>query len=152
MPKYQGRLVALASLLVLPLALLLFAQWPLRDWVQAHARLANDIGQIVFAVYAAVAVTAASVAGCHLRAHAAATSGTQAAPWRAWAELACVAPWAVSMLWSAAPQALAAMAQHEKFAETLSPGYFLLRLALLLLASLALGHAVAGVLPARKAA
>ncbi len=32
-------LLTLASLLVLPLALLLFAQWPLRDWLQAYSRL-----------------------------------------------------------------------------------------------------------------
>jgi len=34
--------IAAAGVLVLPLALLLFAQWPLRDLVQAHSRQAND--------------------------------------------------------------------------------------------------------------
>lgn len=43
-------LVTAASLLVLPLALLLFAQWPSRDWVRAHSRTANDVAQIVFAL------------------------------------------------------------------------------------------------------
>jgi hypothetical protein len=38
----------LASLLVIPLALLLFIQWPLREWVQAYSRQANDMGQILF--------------------------------------------------------------------------------------------------------
>ena len=46
-----------AAALVLPLALLLFAQWPLRDLVQAHSREANDLAQIIFALYMAVAVT-----------------------------------------------------------------------------------------------
>jgi hypothetical protein len=153
LPLHQGKTIALASLLVLPLALLLFAQWPLRDWIQAHSRLANDMGQIVFAVYAAVAVTAASIAGCHLSAHLRTTGTLQKPPrWRAWTELLCVAPWALFLLWAAVPQALRSLDQAEKFAETLSPGYFILRWALVLLAALVLGHGIAGVLPARRPA
>jgi hypothetical protein len=148
----SGKAIALASLLVLPLAVLLFSQWPLRDWIQMYSRLANDMGQIVFAVYAAVAVTAASVAGCHLSAHLRTSVGAEKRPrWRVWAELLCVAPWALFLLWAAVPQALASLGQAEKFAETLSPGYFVLRWALVLLAALALGHSIAGVLPARRA-
>jgi hypothetical protein len=49
--------ISVASFLVIPLALLLFAQWPLRDWLQTYSRQANDIAQIVFAVYGAVAIT-----------------------------------------------------------------------------------------------
>jgi hypothetical protein len=52
-------LFIVAGALVVPLALLLFAQWPLRDGVQAYSRQANDAAQILFAVYAAVAITAA---------------------------------------------------------------------------------------------
>ena len=53
------RLFFLTSLLAVPLALLLFAQWPLRDVVQAYSRQTNDWAQILFAVYVAVAITAA---------------------------------------------------------------------------------------------
>jgi hypothetical protein len=49
-----------ASLLVLPLAGLLFFQWPLRECVQAYSHEANDLGQVLFALYVAVAIFAAS--------------------------------------------------------------------------------------------
>jgi hypothetical protein len=61
-------LIFIASLLVVPLALLLFAQWPLRELVQACSRQANEAAQILFALYAAVAVTAASITNQHLAA------------------------------------------------------------------------------------
>ncbi len=128
------RLVTAASFLVLPLALLLFAQWPLRDWVQAHSLLANDVAQILFALYAAVAVTAASRAKSHLALlHAPARSS-----WRTWALLLCVAPWALFLLWTATPQMLESIRVREIFSEGLTPGYFLLRVALVLLALLVL--------------
>ncbi len=122
------RLFFLASLLAVPLALLLFAQWPLRELVQAYSRQANDWGQIVFAVYVAVAITAASMANAHL---AAARSTEAAAPrWRAWALAACLLPWASFTLWAAAPQILVSLKNFEKFGDTLTPGFFLIKLAL----------------------
>ena len=137
------RIVSCASVLALPLAFLLWAQWPLRDLVQAHARLANDLGQIVFAVYAAVAVTAATLAGTHLAAHGNTTDTTHGPRWKAWATLLCVAPWAAFLLWVGVPQAWTSLVQWEKFAETFTPGYFLLRWALVLLAALALWQSIA---------
>lgn len=140
------RLIAVASLLVLPLALLLFAQWPLRDWVQAFSRQANDVAQILFAVYGAVAITAASVSKSHLAlARTAHTATKTIATWRNWALLACVAPWALLLLWTAVPQMLASIAAREIFSEGLTPGYFVLRIALVLLALLVLAHALAQV-------
>ena len=50
------------------LVLLLFLQWPLRDILRAYSREANDLGQIIFALYVAVSVTAATRAGTHLAA------------------------------------------------------------------------------------
>ena len=124
-------LVLAASLLVLPLAALLCAQWPLRDWVQAYSRQANDLAQIVFAIYMAVAVTAASRDGVHLAAgHVLHEREANPPRWRAWAVLACVAPWAVFMLWSAGPQMWQSLVQSERFGETLSPGFFLTKLSL----------------------
>jgi hypothetical protein len=55
-------LTACTSVLVIGLCLLLFVQWPLRDLIQAYSRQANDVGQILFAFYASVAITAASLA------------------------------------------------------------------------------------------
>ena len=52
--------VSATSLLVLPVSVLLFLQWPLREWLQAYSREANDLAQVVFAVYVSVAITAAT--------------------------------------------------------------------------------------------
>jgi TRAP-type C4-dicarboxylate transport system permease small subunit len=123
-----------AGMLVLPLAALLFAQWPLRDLVQGYSRQANDLAQIVFAVYMAVAVTAASRDGIHLAAgHVLHEREAHPPRWRAWAVLACTAPWAVFMLWSAGPQIWQSLVQFERFGETLSPGFFVIKLSLALM-------------------
>src|SRR3954462_1406298 len=94
-------LLLAASALVLPLSLLLFAQWPLRDVVQAGSRQANDFAQVIFALYMSVAVTAASVHGAHLAAHT--HDASRGARWRSRAVFACTAPWAVFLLWTSAP-------------------------------------------------
>ena len=128
-----------AAVLVVPLAVLLLAQWPLRDLVQACSRQANDLAQIIFALYVAVAVTAASTAGTHLSAaHGAVTHGRRGGG----ALLACVGPWSLFMLWSFTGPALDSAHLLEKFPETLNPGYFVIKLALLLLVVLALGQAL----------
>jgi TRAP-type C4-dicarboxylate transport system permease small subunit len=119
---------------VLALALLLFAQWPLRDLVKAYSREANDLAQIFFALLASASVAAAGMAGTHLSAHigtAEATDGGSA--WRRWALAACVLPWAAFMLWASAPQVWAAVIHLERFSETSNPGFFLIKCAGLLL-------------------
>ena len=62
------RTIASVRWLALPLVLLLFLQWPLRDLVHGYSREANDLGQVVFAIFVAVSVTAATRAGTHLAA------------------------------------------------------------------------------------
>lgn len=136
------RLVGAFSPLVLVLALLLFAQWPLRDWVQAGSRLANDLGQIVFALYIAAAVGAASLAGTHL---AAGHGMRSLQPWRAWAVLACVGPWAAWMSWAQWPALRGSVLTAERFAETLDPGYFMIRVALALMLALIVAVSVSAV-------
>jgi TRAP-type C4-dicarboxylate transport system permease small subunit len=131
-----------ASVLVLPLALLLFAQWPLRELVQAYSTQANDLAQILFALYMAVAVTAASREGLHLAAgHAPDEHGQPPQRWRAWALLACTAPWALFLLWTSAPSVWQSVRQFEHFGETFNPGYFIIKLALWLLLVLIPGEA-----------
>ena len=58
--RLLGALMRAGRWLAPLLALLLFAQWPLRDWVQAYSREANDLAQIGFAFYVSLAVTAAT--------------------------------------------------------------------------------------------
>lgn len=44
------RIILASSILVLPLSLLLFMHWPLRELVQAYSREANDLAQLLFAL------------------------------------------------------------------------------------------------------
>ena len=135
-----------AAAVVLPLALLLFAQWPLREIVQAGSREANDLAQVLFALFMAVAVTAAT----RTRAHLSAGHGpARASRRRAWALLVCVGPWALFVLWSAWPQVADSVRSLEKFPETFNPGYFLVKIALAVLVLLVLVEAVTA--PWRKA-
>jgi TRAP-type mannitol/chloroaromatic compound transport system permease small subunit len=127
--------------LVLPLALLLLAQWPLRDLVQAYSRQTNDVAQILFALLASVSIAAASQAGTHLSAQTVGNSAT--AGWRRWALLLCVVPWALFMLWASAGGVWQSFTGGEKFAETLTPGFFLVKLAMVLLYVLVVVQAVA---------
>ncbi|WP_051049200.1 hypothetical protein [Ideonella sp. B508-1] len=55
----------------------------------------------------------------------------------------CVLPWAGWTLWAAAPTVWQSLAQQERFPETLTPGYFVIRLAMVLLLLLAAAQAVA---------
>lgn len=128
----------LMSLLVFPLMVLLFAQWPLRDWVQRYSREANDLGQVFFSVYVAVAVSAASRAGVHLSSSLELEVGARPPPWRAWALAACTVPWAAFMVWTGWRVAFRSVAVLEHFGETQSPGYFVIKLAMILLVLLVL--------------
>jgi len=136
-------LLAAAGLLVLPLSLLLFAQWPLRDFLQAGSRQANDLAQVLFALYMAVAVTAATRAATHLSAgHAPAEDAQPPSRWKAWAVLACTGPWALFLLWTSAPGVWQSIRQLERFSDTLNPGFFVIRIALWAMAVLVLVEAV----------
>jgi TRAP-type C4-dicarboxylate transport system permease small subunit len=53
-------ITAAGLVLVLPISLLLFLQWPLRDLLQAYSREANDLAQWLFALYVSVAITYAT--------------------------------------------------------------------------------------------
>jgi len=142
--RVVARTVAAGAVLVLPLSLLLFLQWPLRDLVHAWAREANDLAQLLFALYVAIAITAATRAHAHLAADAmvrrypAAVRATLARL----AALLVVVPWSAFVLVAAWPSVRQSVAQLEAFPETYNPGYFVLRLALLLLVALTLLQAL----------
>jgi TRAP-type mannitol/chloroaromatic compound transport system permease small subunit len=141
--KALAPLCTAASFLALPLTLLLFAQWPLRDLLQAYSRQANDVGQIVFAFYVAVAVTAASRGQVHLASFKASHLGSHRPRWQVWAVLACTVPWALFMLWAGWPLVASSVASLEKFGETLTPGYFLIKLAMAVMVLLILLDSIA---------
>ena len=64
--RVLGRFIAAGRWLVLPVALALFLQWPLREFVQWGSREANDLGQWIFALYVSLAVTFATRERAHL--------------------------------------------------------------------------------------
>lgn len=132
------RLLRAAAWLALPVALLLFLQWPLRDLARAGSREANDLAQWLFALHVAVAVTAATRAGVHLAAEGVARRwGDSARSWlrRAGAGLVLL-PWALFTLITAWPMVAQSVRGLEAFAETANPGYFLVKAAVWLMALL----------------
>jgi TRAP-type C4-dicarboxylate transport system permease small subunit len=150
--RVLARSVDVAMWLALPLALLLFLQWPLREWIQAGSREANDGAQCLFALFIAVAVTAATRDGAHLASDAFAHRLAPAMRRRILhgALLLGVLPWAVYLAATAGPQAWTSLRQLEGFPETYNPGYFIIRVAVVLLAVLVTAQALlalAGVTP-----
>src|SRR5215472_18043529 len=136
--------VGAAALLVLPVSLLLFLQWPLRDLLQAYSREANDLAQLLFALYVSFAITCTTRQRAHLAADVLAHGYRPAT--RAWlaraGALAVLVPWAAFMLYASWPIVAQSIRQLEEFPETYNPGYFLIKLALFALALLVLLQAL----------
>jgi TRAP-type mannitol/chloroaromatic compound transport system permease small subunit len=130
------------------LAVLLFLQWPLRELVQAYSREANDLAQIVFAFYVGLAVTAATRARAHLVVDSLAAHRSAAVrAWLARGAAALIAlPWAALLLVLSLPGVVRSIALLEGFPETYNPGYFLIKVALIVLAAAALLQALLDVL------
>lgn len=130
------RATRLVAWLVLPLAALLFAQWPLRDLVGAYSRQANDVAQWIFALYVAFAVRAATRARAHM-ATSLVASGPRP-PWRRavdrCGEAVLVLPWAVFVLVSGAAPTWRSVVGLEAFSDTFDPLYFVIRASAWLLA------------------
>ena len=138
--RLVGMLVAATTALVLPVSLLLFLQWPLRDWLQVYSREANDLAQVLFALYVSVAITAATRRHAHLAADAFARRFQPALRSRLarLSALLVLIPWSSFVIWAAWPSVAQSVRQLEGFPETFNPGYFLIRIALLLLVILVL--------------
>jgi TRAP-type mannitol/chloroaromatic compound transport system permease small subunit len=139
-----GALIALGRWLVLPVSLLLFLQWPLRELVHAYSIEANDLAQWLFALYVSLALTFATREHSHLAADTLAraySARTRAVIGKA-AALLCLVPWSLFVLIAGAPTALRSVAQLEGFPETYDPLYFIIKASTLLLALLALLQAL----------
>ena len=143
-----GHVIGAAQWLVLPLILLLFLQWPLRDIVRAYSREANDLGQIIFALFVAVSVTAATRAGTHLAADTLAhryKTRTRACIKRVGTAVS-VLPWAIFVVISGAGFVVPSVRGLEAFADTGNPGYFIIKAALWIMAVLIIAQAAVDVL------
>ncbi len=139
-----GWLVASVKWLALPLIAALFLQWPLRDIVRGWSREANDLGQIAFALFVAVSVTAATRAHTHLAADLVAQRYSERT--RAWLARAGAAlgllPWAVFVLIASRTSVISSVGVREAFQDSGNPGYFLIKLALWLMALAVIGQAL----------
>ncbi|SEB21882.1 C4-dicarboxylate ABC transporter substrate-binding protein [Variovorax sp. YR216] len=121
--------------LALAITLLLFLQWPLRDWIGKGSTQANDLAQWLFALYVAVAINHARRRGAHLVARPdipPSGAGGLARLRRIGAPL-CVLPWAVFLVVSAAPPVGQSVRALELFPDSFNPGYFMIKVALMLM-------------------
>jgi len=127
-----GWIIAVAQWLALPLILMLFLQWPARDLVHAYSTQANDIGQIFFALFVAVSISAATRASTHLAADTLAQFYRPRT--RAWIKRIggglTILPWALLVLVAGRTFVVPSVLQLENFPETYNPGYFLIKCAL----------------------
>jgi TRAP-type mannitol/chloroaromatic compound transport system permease small subunit len=148
-----GAIVAAAIWLALPLIVLLFLQWPLRDLLRSYSREANDLGQIIFALFVAVSVTAATRAGTHLSVDLLAqhySSRTRQWLERIGATLGLL-PWALFVLIAGKTSVLTSLRDLEAFQDSGNPGYFMIKLALWVMAVLVIGQAIVDICRPRKA-
>jgi len=130
--------------LLLPVVLLLFLQWPLRDIFRIWSRDANDLGQWLFALYVAMAFTAATRAHTHLAADALArhySERTRRLLTRLGA-LCALVPWSLYVIIGGANLVILSLRALEAFPDTYNPGYFFIKLALWVLAGLVLAQAI----------
>jgi TRAP-type mannitol/chloroaromatic compound transport system permease small subunit len=148
-----GAVVAAARWLALPLVVLLFLQWPLRDLVRLYSLEANDLGQVAFALFVAVSVTAATRARTHLAADLLArrySARTRRHLARIGTAIGLL-PWALFILVISKTTVVSSVQHLEAFQDSGNPGYFLIKLALWLMAVVVIAQAVVDVFSPSKA-
>jgi TRAP-type mannitol/chloroaromatic compound transport system permease small subunit len=142
-----------ASWLCLLVILLLFLQLPLREIVHGGNNTDNDFAQIIFANFIMVGIPFAMRWDSHVRVDI--FRQHFSARWRAVIELAGTAlftlPWLAILGWYALPIVLNSLAETERFAETYTPGYFVLKFGLFLFVALVGLQAIANTICATLA-
>jgi TRAP-type mannitol/chloroaromatic compound transport system permease small subunit len=139
-----GSIVAAAKWLALPLITLLFLQWPLRELFRGYSREANDLGQVVFALFVALSVTAATRAGTHLAADLLAqrySARTRRRLDRIGAAVGLL-PWALFVLIAGKTTVVSSVRDLESFQDSGNSGYFLIKIALWVMAAAILGQSL----------
>jgi len=152
--RFVEQILAAAKWLALPIVTLLFLQWPLRTIVGLYSREANDLGQWLFALYVAASITAATRAKTHLAADTIARNYSDATrQWlaRAGALLGLI-PWSIIVLMTGWPIVRDSTVLLEHFPDTGNAGYFIVKIALLVLASLILIEGVVELFRPHRAA
>src|SRR5471032_278689 len=141
-------LIAAAQWLALPLIVLLFLQWPLRDLVRGYSREANDLGQVIFAVYVALSISAATRAGTHL---AADTLAQRYSPrtrrrLKQFGATIAILPWALFILYAGKTIVMSSLLGLEAFPDTNNHGYFIIKAALWIMAVMIVAQALVDLL------
>jgi TRAP-type mannitol/chloroaromatic compound transport system permease small subunit len=147
--QFVGFLLAAAKWLALPIVTLLFLQWPLRTLLGLYSREANDLGQWLFALYVAASIAAATRAKAHLAADTIARNYSVATrEWlaRAGAVFGLI-PWSILVLFTSWSIVRDSTLLLEHFPDTGNPGYFIIKLALLLMALLVLIQGLLELIP-----
>jgi TRAP-type mannitol/chloroaromatic compound transport system permease small subunit len=151
--RLNGAIVAAAKWLALPLVTLLFLQWPLRDLFRLYSREANDLGQVAFAFFVAASVTAATRAGTHLAADLLArqySARTRRRLDRVGAAIGLL-PWALFILVASKVAVVSSIRDLEAFQDSGNPGYFLIKIALWVLAALVISQSLVDIFRNRAA-
>jgi TRAP-type mannitol/chloroaromatic compound transport system permease small subunit len=108
------------------------AKWLALPVAQAGSRETNDLGQWLFALFVAVSISAATRAREHIATDVIAARFSPAV--RSWLTRLgiglAVLPWALFVLWAAAPQIAQSVRLAERFPDTANPGYFMVKVAL----------------------
>jgi TRAP-type mannitol/chloroaromatic compound transport system permease small subunit len=137
-----ARILAWSKWLILPVVVLLFLQWPLRDIVRAYSREANDLGQWLFALYVAASFTSATRAATHLCADQVAQhypALIRGILWRAGVAIGLV-PWALFVLIASKNIVVPSVLGLEAFPDTANFGYFIVKAAVWVLSGLILAQ------------
>jgi TRAP-type mannitol/chloroaromatic compound transport system permease small subunit len=142
-----GGFLSALQWLALPLVVLLFLQWPLRDIFKAYSREANDLGQIIFALFVAASVTDATRAGTHLAADTLAqrySAHTRHRIKQVGTAIGMV-HWALFFLIAGKSIVVPSIELLEAFPDTYNPGYYIIKAALWLMALLILAQSAVDV-------
>jgi TRAP-type mannitol/chloroaromatic compound transport system permease small subunit len=121
-----------AAWLCLPLIVLLFLQLPLREIVHAGNNTDNDFGQVIFAIFFMLGIPFAMHHDAHVRVDIFYQRLTvrQRAAIDLIGTVLFLLPWLALVGWYSMPIVLNSLFEMEKFAETYTRGYFILKLQL----------------------
>ena len=139
-----------AAWLCVPLIVLLFLQLPLRNIVHAGNNTDNDFGQVIFAAFFMLGIPFAMSRDAHVRVDIFYQRLTP--PQRAAVDLVgtvvFLLPWLAFVGWYSLPIVMNSLFEMEKFAETYTPGYFILKLQLFFFVALVGLQAIANIIRA----
>jgi TRAP-type mannitol/chloroaromatic compound transport system permease small subunit len=139
--------------LCLPLIVLLFLQLPLREIVHAGNNTDNDFGQVIFAAFFMLGIPFAMRHDAHVRVDIFYQRLTtrQRAAIDLIGTVLFLLPWLALVGWYSLPIVLNSLFEMEKFAETYTRGYFILKLQLFFFVALVGLQAIANIVHAALA-